>query len=178
MRKIPEVFIKKSINFDNKNQAQSGDRSNKVQAFLMKINKIKHFFRIYAKLMNRRKTDNLLSKQKTNVGRLTTSSFLSPNPKSTKSSNDLRKSSNEISRTTDINVKTNESFRYNNDLSKSYDSFYKNAFEEKGASSAGVKEMFVSQMIDERSQFRMTLTPFLSNSARNFSFFAKSMHFF
>lgn len=129
--------------------------------------------------MNRRKTDNLLfTKQKTNVGRLTTSSFLTPNPKSTKSSNDLRKSSKEMSRTpdtTDINIKTNESFRTNNDLSKSYDSFYKNAFEDKGASSAGVKELFVSQMVDERSQFRMTLTPFLSNSARNFSFFAKSI---
>ena len=131
--------------------------------------------------MNRRKTDNLLLSKKSNVGRLTTSSFLSPNPNSTKSSNDLRKSSKEMSRTpdtTDINIKTNESYRTNNDLSKSYDSFYKNAFEDKGASSTGVKELFVSQMVDERSQFRMTLTPFLSNSARNFSFFAKSSYFF
>lgn len=82
-----------------------------------------------------------------------------------------------INNATNSSEESKSDYRANrgSELTKSYDMFYKNAFEEKeGATSTGVKELFVQQIGDARSQYRMTLSPFLSNSARNFSFFARS----
>lgn len=124
--------------------------------------------------MNRRKTDSSFLKQTSK--RLTTS-FLTP----MKSNYDLRKSSKEMSKTPESNdsmKSNNDLMKSNNDLTKSYDSFYKNVFEDKYSNSTGVKELLFQQMADERSQYRMTLTPFLSNSARNFSYFNKSSYFY
>lgn len=110
--------------------------------------------------MSRRKTDN----------------FLGQTPlKQTISSLDLRKSSNTPMGEEKKSTESEPFPGRKSELTKSYDTFYKNAFEEKGgANSSGVKELFAQQIGDDRSQYRMTLTPFLSNSARNISYFAKS----
>lgn len=63
--------------------------------------------------------------------------------------------------------------RPNDNLRASYNDFYKDAFEEKGEKT-GFKSLFNQQIEDERTRFRNTLSPFLSYSARNFSYFSKS----
>ena len=107
--------------------------------------------RIYNKLITRRKTENIKPENRLLAGNF--------------NKNDSRNSSAFLA----------SPMGKTKDLRSSYDDFYRNVFE---GGDANVKELFFQQIEDERNKGRDGFSPFLSNPARNLTYFnIKSLNF-